>query len=201
MTDPTIPTPVLAGGGPDDAVTVRHLRLEGSHREIGRNLAAAATAVHGSAAAPIAADPDLERVRRRWFAMHHPSHAERSLGVADHFGIDPDDASVTLDWLATYELPAGCSVAFYPGTGTKDQHGLLSRNFDFPTATLTEMVGAPPRPGERPLAADPWVVELYPDTGYSLDRGGDHGCHGRHGRHQRGWTVGGVARRQRDARP
>jgi hypothetical protein len=167
MTNSTISTSVIAGGGIDDAVTVRHLRLEGSHRVIGANLAAAATAVHGSAAEPLVADPELERVRRQWFALHHPHHLERSLGVADHFGIDPDDTSVTLDWLGTYELPAGCSVAFYPGAGTKDHHGLLSRNFDFPTATLSELIGAPPLPDERPLAADPWVVELYPDTGYA----------------------------------
>jgi hypothetical protein len=88
-------------------------------------------------------------------------------GVADHFGLDPSDPGVALDWLGTYQLPAGCSVAFYPGEGTKDAHGLLSRNFDFPTATLTQMLGLPAMPGERPLAADPWVVELHPERGYA----------------------------------
>ena len=63
------------------------------------------------------------------------------LGVADHFGLDPDDLGVGYDWLGTYPLPAGCSVAFYPGAGTKDGHGILSRNFDFPTATFTQMAG------------------------------------------------------------
>lgn len=29
------------------------------------------------------------------------------------------------------------------------------------------MLGLPTRPGERPLAADPWVVELRPDVGYA----------------------------------
>jgi hypothetical protein len=66
-----------------------------------------------------------------------------------------------------FELPAGCSVGFYPGSGTKDGHGVLSRNFDFPTATFTELVGLPPLEDERPLGADPWVVELRPDRGYA----------------------------------
>jgi hypothetical protein len=70
-------------------------------------------------------------------------------------------------WLATYDGTAGCSVAFYPGDGTKDGHGILSRNFDFPTATFDQIMGGPGRLGERLLAADPWVVELHPDHGYA----------------------------------
>jgi predicted choloylglycine hydrolase len=154
-------------GGTGDFLRVRHLRAEGSQREIGRALAAAAEDAHGEAASPRRTDPQVEVVRRQWFDGHHPAHAERIRGVADHFGIDPTDPSVALDWLGTYDLPAGCSVAFYPGTGTKDGHGLLSRNFDFPTATFTQIVGLPPLPDERPLAADPWVVELHPDSGYA----------------------------------
>lgn len=154
-------------GGPDHAVTVHHVRASGSQRQIGRTLAAAAAEVHGTAAHPLPADPFVEQVRREWFAANHPAHLERSRGVADHVGVDPDDTSVTLDWLNTYELPAGCSVAHYPGSRTKDGNGILARNFDFPTATLTQMVGAPPLSGERPLGADPWVVELRPDDGYA----------------------------------
>ncbi len=164
----TTTTTVIAGGQPGDFLTVRHLRAGGTPREIGRALAAAADAIHGSAAAPVPTDdPVVEAARRDWFAAHYPAHRQRMLGVADHFGLDPDDLGVSYDWLGTYPLPAGCSVAFYPGEGTKDGHGVLSRNFDFPTATLTQMIAAPPLAGERPLAADPWVVETYPDNGYA----------------------------------
>lgn len=164
-TDPAVR--VLAGGRAGDAVTVRHVRARGSQRAIGRALAAAASAAHGEVAHPRPSLPAIERVRRRWFGLHHPALAERCLGVADHHGLDPDDASVALDWLGTYPLPAGCSVGFVPARRTQRGHGLLARNFDFPTATVSELVGAPPRPGERPLGADPWVVELHPDDGYA----------------------------------
>jgi hypothetical protein len=163
-----VSTTVIAGGGPGDFLTVRHLRITGSQPTIGHALAEAATSAHGSAAWPRPAhDPVVERVRRRWFAEHHPAHASRIGGIAHYFDLDPDDAGVTYDWLGTYDLPAGCSVAFYPGSGTKDGHGLLSRNFDFPTATFTQLVGLSPLPDERPLAADPWVIELHPDDGYA----------------------------------
>lgn len=160
-------TSVIAGGGPSDALTVRHLVVGGSQRDIGHALARAAHAVHGAAAAPTPADPMVERTRRAWFAAHHPTHLKRLRGIADHFGVHPERTDVSLDWLGTYRVPAGCSVAVYPGRGTKDGHGLLSRNFDFPTATFTQIVGLPPLPDERPLAADPWVVEMHPDEGYS----------------------------------
>jgi predicted choloylglycine hydrolase len=157
---------VVAGGSDGDAVTVRYLRLAGTDREIGRDLALAARAVHGAPAGPTPApDRTVQRVRRRWFDQHHPVLAERMLGVADAFGVDADDDRFDLAWLATYAGPAGCSTVVYPGSGTKDGHTLLARNFDFPTATIDELMGLPARPGTRRLAADPWIVELHPEGG------------------------------------
>jgi predicted choloylglycine hydrolase len=158
----------IAGGRAGDALTVRHLRVDGTQHEIGTALARAAAHVHGSAAAPRAVtDVVVEEARRRWFATNHPVHSMRMRGIADHFGLDHLDSTQSLDWLGTYELPAGCSVAFYPGETTKHGHGILSRNFDFPTATFSQITGLPPVDNERPLAADPWVIELHPDTGYA----------------------------------
>lgn len=161
-------TTILSGGKVDDFTTVHHLSVGGSDREIGRVLAAAAESVHGDTARPLPApDPVIEGVRRRWFAAHYPAHAARAAGVADHFGLAADDHRWTFDWLTTYDLPAGCSVAFYPGSGTDDGHGRLARNFDFPTATLSQIMGGDARPGERPLGADIWVSELRPEAGYA----------------------------------
>jgi predicted choloylglycine hydrolase len=155
-------------GGQDDFTFVRHLRVEGTQREIGRALAHAASLAHGAAAAPrVVDDPERERVRRRWFATHYPAHLERSNGVADHFDRDPDDTGVTFDWVSTYDTPAGCSVGFYPPAVTKDGAGVLARNFDFPTAPFSAIVGSAALHGERALAADPWVIELHPDEGYA----------------------------------
>jgi predicted choloylglycine hydrolase len=159
---------IVAGGTPADFLTVRHIRVTGSEREIGRSLAIAARDAHGADAGPSRApDPVVQRARRAWFAANHPTLYERMKGVGAAFGVDPTDDAWDLAWLGTYELPAGCSTVFYPGTGTKDGHNLLARNFDFPTLTYSEIIGRAARPAEGPLAAAPWVVESHPDQGYS----------------------------------
>ena len=158
----------LAGGGAEDFLTVRHVRAQGSNHAIGRTLAEAARYVHGDAAGPLpSADPLIRQVRLEWFADHYPAMVDRMAGVADALGVDPDDERFELAWLGTFAVPAGCSVVHYPGTGTKDGHGIVSRHFDFPTATFGEIVGLGAQPGERPLAADVWVTELRPDDGYA----------------------------------
>jgi hypothetical protein len=152
---------------PSALLTVRHVTVHGDQRQIGRSLAAAAEAAHGDDARPRPIDPDLERVRRRWFDLHHPALAARGRGVADHFGIATDDLSVALDALGTLSRRPACSVTFHPGARMSDGHPLLARNMDFPTTTFSEFQGRQPFPGERAAAADPWIVELHPDDGHA----------------------------------
>lgn len=159
---------IVAGGGRADFLTVRYLRVSGANRHIGRVLAETARQVHGAAAGPSrAVSTVVQHARRRWFQANHPILAERLVGVGDAFGIDPQDDEWDLGRLGGAQVPAGCSAVYYPSHRTRDGHSLLARNFDFPTVTLSEMGGLPPQPGERALGADPWIVELHPDTGYA----------------------------------
>jgi hypothetical protein len=158
---------VIAGGAPGDFLTARYLMAEGSQRQIGRQLAEAATLIHGANAAPIPADRVIESARRRWFTANYPFQRERISGIANYFGIDEHDPSVTLDALRTFDVPLGCSTAFYPRHQTAEGHGILARNMDFSMGTFMQMLGSAAMPTERPLAADPWIVELRPDHGYA----------------------------------
>lgn len=159
---------VLAGGGVGDFATVRHLRVAGSQRWIGQVLATTARRVHGAVADPRPArSAAVQRARRRWFAVHYPIMNERIEGFADALGIDPASDELDLAMLGTYQLHAGCSAVFHPPPRTRSGRPLLGRNFDFPTVSYSQVVGLPPSPGELPLAADPWVIELHPDGGYS----------------------------------
>lgn len=154
-------------GGADSFLTVRYVELAGSQRDMGRALAAAAHAAHGDTVVPRRIDRDVERVRRRWFERNHPQLHERSLGLADYFGIPASDTSVVIDALGTQVSAAACSVGFYPAPTTADGHAILGRNMDFPTTTMSEFFGRQPLPGERAAAADPWIVEMHPDDGYA----------------------------------
>jgi hypothetical protein len=86
-------------------------------------------------------------------------------GVADVHGLAVDDDAVELGLLAYLGGPPGCSVAWLPGSVVASGHPTLSRNYDFPTGTLTEILGGEAQPGELPMTARPYVVETHPIDG------------------------------------
>lgn len=155
---------LAAGGQAGDFCTVRHLTLRGDQAGIGAHLAELAARHHGAVLQP-SADPVLTRARRHWLARNYPQLAARSAGIAAHFGASPGD-----DRFETATLPfgfpaAGCSVAWVPPGRSRSGTPLISRNFDFTTQTLSELMGGAPGPGEPLLAGQPYVIETYPDQG------------------------------------
>jgi hypothetical protein len=154
----------VVAGGPDDYMEVGHLVLRGTNREIGAQLATMARDRHGVAPA-VGGDPLVTRARRRWYRREWPAHFERMRGVADVHGVSVDDDSVELGLLAYLGGAPGCSVAWLPAASTASGHPTLSRNYDFPTGTLTEILGGEAQPGELPMTARPYVIETHPSDG------------------------------------
>ena len=143
---------------------VHHLVLRGTNREIGRELARVAHERHGVVPA-VGGDPLVTRARRRWYRREWPAHFERMRGVAGVHGVDVDDDSVELGLLAFLGSAPACSVAWLPPPTTASGQATLSRNYDFPTGTLTEILGGEAQPGELPMTARPYVVETRPTDG------------------------------------
>jgi hypothetical protein len=85
-------------------------------------------------------------------------------GVADAFGLDLENLAFNFSALYYGFALTGCSAAFYPPSSTAEGQGVLSRNFDFSTGTL---MGKELGPKERPVCAQPYLVELHPDQGYA----------------------------------
>jgi len=158
----------VVAGGPDDYMEVGYLVLEGGHREIGAQLARMARHRHGVVPA-VGGDPLVTRARRRWYQREWPAHYERMQGVADVHGVAVDDDSVELGLLAYLGATPSCSVAWLPPAAVANGHATLSRNYDFPTGTLTEILGGEAQPGELPMTARPYVLETVPNRGA-------HGC-------------------------
>lgn len=144
---------------------VVHLVLRGTNREIGRELATVALDRHGVVPAG-GGDPLVTRARRRWYQQWWPAHYERIRGVADVGGLAVDDDSMELGLLAYLGAPApACSVAWLPPSKVASGHATMSRNYDFPTRTLTEILGGEAQPGELAMTARPYVVETHPTDG------------------------------------
>ncbi len=143
---------------------VVHLVLRGTNREIGAQLATMARDRHGVAPA-VGGDPLVTRARRRWYRREWPAHYERMRGVADVHGVAVDDDSAELGLLAFLGAAPSCSVAWLPPPTVARGHATLSRNYDFPTGTLTEILGGEAQPGELPMTARPYVIETYPADG------------------------------------
>ena len=143
---------------------VGHLVLRGGNREIGQQLAMVARHRHGVGPA-VGGDRLVTRARRRWYQREWPAHYERMQGVADVHGVAVDDDSVELGLLAYLGTPPSCSVAWLPPSAVSSGRGTLSRNYDFPTGTLTEILGGEAQPGELPMTARPYVFETQPGDG------------------------------------
>ena len=157
---------IVAGGAEGEFCTLRHLVVRGSQEMIGAKLAAVAARNHAIVPQP-AIDPVVTRARRRWREQFYPQLAARVRGVAGHFGVNPDDDMIDSSTLGFGFATPGCSVAWVPPRRGAGHAGLLSRNFDFTTQTMIEVLGGQPAPDEPAMAAQPYVIETYPDEGHA----------------------------------
>lgn len=157
---------VLAGG-PDDFLTVRHLVLRGGDEAIGHALAVVARDELGVDKRPGYSDPEASIAQRRWLADQWPQHDARRRGAAAAFGATPDDPTRDFGFLQYDWAVPGCSNCFWPGSTTRDGHAVLSRNYDFTTGTVFELMGRPAPAGARPATSRPFVVETHPEAGHS----------------------------------
>ncbi|MHC5065592.1 MAG: C45 family autoproteolytic acyltransferase/hydrolase [Planctomycetota bacterium] len=153
----------VVAGGPEDAVTVRHIELSGSQEGIGAKLAEIAVTRHGIA--PIQTAAAVEEQRLAFYESTYPFQHARAKGAARFFaelGLQGHSS------LLPYNMPPefGCSVVFYPPEHNESGHGLLSRNYDFTSGSWT---GQPPSTGPdgvRRTTQNAYVMEIYPDRGY-----------------------------------
>ncbi len=148
-------------GGRGDVMVVEHLRLRGTNPEIGAKLAELARGLH--VAKTPRGDAATVAAQRRYFQLNYPIHLARMQGAAAVFGASPENPRLDFSCLLYNTGLPGCSVVYYPPRYDALGHGVLSRNFDFTTGSLlkTEPNALMPR-----VAAQPFVIEMYPDQGY-----------------------------------
>ena len=154
----------VVAGSHDDFMEVRHLVLKGSNFAIGKKLAEIARERHGTILFP-SPNPLVTRTQRRYLKHNYPIMLERMRGAAAAFGQNLENDYVDCSFLM-YLLspPPGCSVAYYPPDRSTVPGGMVSRNYDFTTGTLS---GSVPPPGMLPCTARPYLIEMYPDKGHA----------------------------------
>ena len=149
---------------------VRHLRVEGANREIGRTLAGVAVSRFGLRPEMLKeARSGGGRMQAEYLRCHAPILWSRALGVADELGVDPETHDVsTLPYNQAID-PFACSLVFYPPESASTGHAMASRNYDFPLVTMAQFAGSGEgADGVRALMGDPYLLELRPtDGGYA----------------------------------
>lgn len=151
-------------GSDNDVMIVRHLVIKGSNQAIGQRLAELAKAQHHT---PLGKWPNPEAREKAtgWFQANYPQRMERAKGVAMSYGVPPtgdyDVTSLPID----LAFEPGCSVVYYPGSSVTTGHAMLSRNYDFPKASYSQLTGRKTG-SDRSMTGDPYVIEMYPDKGY-----------------------------------
>ncbi|MFX1253849.1 MAG: C45 family autoproteolytic acyltransferase/hydrolase [Promethearchaeota archaeon] len=160
-------------------MTVRHLVIKGKNVEIGKKLAELAIKRHGFSSENIKNEnPLINQSKCKYFEKNYPIHLDRAQGVAEALNFDFEEkvfdfTSIPYNQYVPSQLsPIACSSIFFPPLTTVTGQGYLSRNFDFSTASINDLMGIPVQPevreAVRPLLGDPYVIELYPeDNGYA----------------------------------
>ena len=158
----------IVAGSTADFMAVQHVAASGTQGEIGRALAEQARRTYGWTPQP--ADPVKARARRAWFARHWPQHLARMQGAADVLGVDLESDEVYLDGLSGIPAGSACSASFYSPAATVDGRGVLGRNYDFFTTSMSTLLGLLAGEqgvdgGDPPMASRPHVITSTPDGG------------------------------------
>jgi hypothetical protein len=154
----------VIAGGPKDFMEVRHVILRGRNEDIGHALASIARERLEVKLIP-ASDRMRIRSQQRYIEKNYPILFERMRGVAKAFDLALDDDRWNFGGLGYPPMPnPGCSVMYFPPGMTSSGKGIVSRDYDFTTGTI---LGTWPAPGQLPCTARPYVIEMYPNNGYS----------------------------------
>src|SRR5262245_32237582 len=153
----------VIAGGPGDSLEVRHIVLRGTNEQIGRALADLAKARYGTRP-DRAADPLQVRAERSFLERNDPILLDRMRGVAAAFGKSIEDEGWDFSTIGFVDLRAGCSIAYLPPSSTSSGKGVVSRDYDFTTGSLSWGFL---QPGLLHPTARPYLMELHPDRGYA----------------------------------
>ena len=148
-----------------DFTSVRNLQLFGTNEEIGFMLGEMAIYQHNIKRTP-ATDKLKLNTQKKYLKENYPIHYNRMKGLAKAYS---ENIETTEYDLTCFGNPLGittCSAVYYPPAFTDSKKGILSRNLDLPLISFSEMITGK-NDGNVPALSNIYIIEIYPDTGYS----------------------------------
>ncbi len=152
---------------------VRHIVLKGTNEDIGKALGEISKEDYGVKPSRFV-DPVYARARMSYMQKNYPAFYERMKGVAEAYGVSLDSTDLDLSVLPYDAGSLGCSVVYFPPSVTYNGHAMTCRNLDFRTTQMDVLLGKVEVSEDTGLFARTYVMELYPDEGYSSLAIGGH---------------------------
>lgn len=166
-TSPTVvKNEIILPKSPESYMEARHIVLKGSNEEIGKALGDIAQNDYGTKLVKYA-DPVYAEARREYMKKNYPVMLERMKGVARSYGVNPGETDLDTSGLYYWLTSPECSAMFFPAGAAASGHNFYVANRDYYLASMSEIMDKPRKPGEKDFSAYVFVVELYPDKGYS----------------------------------
>jgi len=144
---------------------VRHIVLKGTNEQIGKALGEISKEYYN--ARPIRfVDPVYAKAHQIYMQKNYPAFYERMKGVAEAYNVSLSSTDLDLSVLPYDAGSLGCSVVYFPPSVTYNGHSMACRNMDYVTVPLDVVLGKNAS-NQTGMFARAYVLELYPDEGYS----------------------------------
>jgi len=145
---------------------VRHIVLKGTNEQISKALGEISKEDYNAKPSKFV-DPIYAKARLAYMQKNYPAFFERMKGVAEAYDVFIDSTDLDLSVLPYDAGSLGCSVVYFPPSTTYKGHAIACRNLDFRTAPLDRILGKTYVSNQMDMFARTYVMELYPEEGYS----------------------------------
>ena len=157
---------LILESGPDVYLSVRHIVLRGSNENIGYALGEIAQKEYQVELVRYES-PVYAAARREYMRLNYPIMLKRMKGVARAYGLNPEITDYDTSSLYFGMGGPQCSAIFFPAAVSADGTNFYVSNRDYYLASASEVMGEERKTGEGDILNRLFVIELYPDQGYS----------------------------------
>lgn len=156
---------VLLNRDASNYTELRHIVLKGTNEQIGEALGEIAKEDYNVSLYPYA-DPIYAEARLDYMQKNYPAFYERMKGVAAAYNV-PLNSNLDLGRLAYDAEYPDCAMVYFPSPVTSNGRVMICRDIDFYKAPYDILYGKTKNSSKPDILQRAFVLETYPDKGYS----------------------------------